>query len=206
MTFKQLTHLETAFSLFRNWGLIVVLASMVTCMATVYFGFNEVNKARESIYVLQNEHIIQAALGSRKQILEVEARDHVRNFHHHFFTLAPDEEAIKITVNKAFYLADQSAKEAYDNLREKGYFSQLIAANISQSISEDSIRVIMDGKNIAFEFHGIQKLTRSSSVTERQLITKGRLREVSRSNNNPHGFLIERWETISNRDLKTYAR
>jgi len=32
------------------------------------------------------------------------------------------------------------------------------------------------------------------------------LRNVSRSDNNPHGFLIERWATIANKDLKTTAR
>lgn len=206
MIFKQLTHLETAFSLFRKWGFAVVLVSLLTSFTTVIFCFLEIKRAGEVIYVLQEDRILEATSGSRKQVLEVEARDHVRTFHAHFFTLAPDEDAIRINVNKAFYLADRTAKEAYDNLREKGYYSQLMAANISQTIHEDSIRVFHEGSNLSFEYHGIQKLTRSSSVTERKLITKGRLREVSRSNNNPHGFLIERWETVSNKDLKTYPR
>jgi hypothetical protein len=32
------------------------------------------------------------------------------------------------------------------------------------------------------------------------LVTQGYLRNVSRSDNNPHGFLIEHWETLANRD------
>jgi len=32
------------------------------------------------------------------------------------------------------------------------------------------------------------------------------VREVSRSDNDPHGYLIERWTILSNRDLKTEAR
>ncbi|MDP3180258.1 MAG: conjugative transposon protein TraK, partial [Bacteroidota bacterium] len=40
----------------------------------------------------------------------------------------------------------------------------------------------------------------------RSLITEGALRNVSRSDNNPHGFLIERWNTIENRDIKTENR
>lgn len=45
-----------------------------------------------------------------------------------------------------------------------------------------------------------------ASITTRSLMTEGSLRNVSRSDNNPHGFLIERWNTIDNRDLKTAGR
>ena len=38
------------------------------------------------------------------------------------------------------------------------------------------------------------------------LITEGNLRNVSRSDNNPHGFLIERWNTIENKDLAVENR
>jgi hypothetical protein len=40
----------------------------------------------------------------------------------------------------------------------------------------------------------------------RDLVTEGWLRNISRSDNNPHGFLIERWNTIDNRDLKVENR
>jgi conjugative transposon TraK protein len=204
--FKQLTQIESAFKLIRTWTFLVITGCLLSSTTVVFLGFKQLSKASESIYVIHQEQVLQATLGNRKQVMEVEARDHVRSFHHHFFSLAPDEEAIKMSMSRAMYLADQSAKEAYDNLREKGYFSQLIAANLSQSIQEEEILIYLDRSPIEFEYHGIQKLVRSSSVTERKLVTKGRLREVSRSDNNPHGFLIERWETIYNRDIKSYQR
>ena len=37
-------------------------------------------------------------------------------------------------------------------------------------------------------------------------ITEGFLRNVARSDNNPHGFLIERWRVLENKDLKTLNR
>jgi hypothetical protein len=43
-------------------------------------------------------------------------------------------------------------------------------------------------------------------VVTRDLVTEGWLREVNRSDNNPHGFLIERWAIIENRDLKVEQR
>ena len=57
-----------------------------------------------------------------------------------------------------------------------------------------------------FKCYATQRITRTTSVVLRNLITEGYLRNVSRSDNNPHGFLIERWLTIENKDIKTINR
>lgn len=51
-----------------------------------------------------------------------------------------------------------------------------------------------------------QHIIRSSSVTERSLVTTCRLRNVTRSDNNPQGFLIESFTIIENRDIGQYER
>jgi hypothetical protein len=50
----------------------------------------------------------------------------------------------------------------------------------------------------AFKAFAVEKLTRADSTTRRPLVTQGFLRNVGRSDNNPHGFLIEHWQVISN--------
>lgn len=206
MIFRQLTHIETAFKSIRFFSILIVSLSLTITLLSVYFSYQAVRNADSRIYVLQGSAIGEARLSHRKEIIEVEARDHVRSFHHHFFTLSPDADAIDKSMQKAFYLADRSAKTSYDNLKENGYFSQLQAANISQSIEADSILINLGTDPLEFTYYGRQKIVRSSSLTERVLITKGRLREVPRSDHNPHGFLIEKWETISNRDIRTVPR
>jgi hypothetical protein len=57
-----------------------------------------------------------------------------------------------------------------------------------------------------FHCYGTIKITRPNSIVTRSLITQGYLRNVSRSDHNPHGFLIERWETLENKDIKTENR
>ena len=51
-----------------------------------------------------------------------------------------------------------------------------------------------------------QHIIRSSSVTERSLVTTCRLRNVTRSDNNPQGFIIEGFEITENKDLQTLKR
>ncbi len=127
-------------------------------------------------------------------------------FHTYFFTLDPDEKAIESNLSRALYLADVSAKKQYDNLKETGYFAGIMAGNISQQITIDS--VIVDARIEPYQFRcfATLKIIRPTSIVTRNLITQGFLRNVTRSDHNAHGFLIERWETLENRDLKTEAR
>ena len=46
----------------------------------------------------------------------------------------------------------------------------------------------------------------ASNVTERSLVTRCRLLNSVRSDNNPHGFTIERFTIVENRDLRTIER
>ena len=51
-----------------------------------------------------------------------------------------------------------------------------------------------------------QIILRESSVTERSLVTRCRLLDAVRSDNNPQGFIIEGFEITENKDLQTLKR
>jgi conjugative transposon TraK protein len=155
---------------------------------------------------LANGKALEAYAADRRDNIPVEARDHVKMFHHYFFTMDPDDKVIQSNINRALYLADASAKQQYDNLKENGYYSNLIAGNISQEIEADSIRINSDVYPFYFRYTGKQRIIRPTTITTRTVITEGFLRNVSRSDNNPHGFLIERWRTIENKDLNIQNR
>jgi conjugative transposon TraK protein len=149
---------------------------------------------------------MEAVAGSRKDNISVEAAHHVEMLHAYFYSLSPDEKAIQSTIGRALYLADKSAKTEYDNLRESGYYSNLIAGNISQDIKVDSVSIDLQQYPYHFVCRATQTFTRTSSIVLRSLVTEGFVREVSRSENNPHGFLVERWTVLENSDIKTEKR
>ena len=161
---------------------------------------------QSKIYILANDKALEAYSSDRKDNIPVEARDHVKSFHKYFFTLDPDDKVIKENVTKALYLSDNSAKRIYDNLKEKGYYSGIISGNISQTIVVDSVSVDTNVYPYYFRCYAKQDIIRTTSIVHRSLITEGNLRNVSRSDNNPHGFLIEKWNTIDNKDLSTENR
>jgi conjugative transposon TraK protein len=198
--FTQFKNIDTAFSHIKRFSIFLIAACVLISGFAIYKSFDMVKTVQAKIYILANGKAIEAFSTERKDNLPVELRDHIKTFHHLFFTLDPDDKVIQSNISNALNLADESAKKAYDNLREQGYYNNLISANISQEITADSIKINIDQYPFYFKCYATQKLIRSTSVTSRKLVTQGYIRNVTRSDNNPHGFLIQRWETLENRD------
>ncbi len=204
--FRQLRNIDSAFKHIRLFSFGLVAACVMICGYTIYKSFQMIRHIEERIYILSNGKALEAWSAERRDNMPVEARDHVRMFHHYFFSLDPDDRVIEANVTKALYLADVSAKRQYDNLKESRFYSNIISGNISQEIVTDSIQVDINQYPFYFRSYAKQKLIRTTSIVTRSLVTEGYLRNVSRSDNNPHGFLIEKWRTLENKDIKTENR
>jgi len=204
--FQQLRNIDSAFKHIRLFSIALIAACVFICCYTVYKSFVLISQTQSRIYILSNAKALEAYSAERKDNIPVEARDHVKVFHHYFFTLDPDDKMIQSGIAKALYMADISAKQQYDNLKENRYYSNIISGNISQTIEVDSIRIDLESYPYYFRYYSKQRIIRATSIVIRSLITEGYLRNVARSDNNPHGFLIERWNTVENKDIQTLNR
>ena len=204
--FQKAKNIDTAFRQVRAFSLIAVTCSMALSGYIAYRSFVVLSQVESRIYILSGGKALEAFAGDRKENIPVEARDHVKTFHEYFFTMDPDDKVIQTNLTKALYLADGSARRVYESLKENNYYTGIISGNISQEISVDSVLVNTAAYPYYFRCYATERITRPSSVTKRSLLTEGYLRNVSRSDNNPHGFLIEKWNTIENKDLKTENR
>ncbi len=204
--FQQIKNIDTAFKHIRLFSYLLIIACVIVSCYSIYKSYQSEDSFRQHIYILANGKAIEAFSADRKDNIPVEARDHIATFHHYFFTLDPDEKVIQSNITKALYLADNSAAKVYSDLKEQGYYTNLISGSISQQLSIDSIRVDMSAYPYAFRCFGKEQLTRATSIVTRSLVTEGLLRNVARSDNNPHGFLIEKWNTIENKDLNIQSR
>ena len=189
----------------------VLLTISMTLVGFSIFVFsrslNLVEKSRQKIYVLDNGKSLLLAL--REDISEnrpAEARDHVKRFHELFFTMEPDKQYIENNAREALYLADGSAMKQYRSYKENNVYNQVIASDISMTLLTDSVKVDFSSYPYQFLFYGKQRIVRKSNITIRKLETTGQLRNISRTDNNPHGFLIENWLITDNKDLETQKR
>lgn len=207
MEFKSLKNIETSFRQLRLFGIVYLCACTLLVGFSVWKAYGFAEAQRQKIYVLDSGKSLMLALSQdMQQNRPVEAREHIRRFHELFFSLSPDKSAIESNVQRALYLSDESAIGYYRNLQEKGYFNRMIAGNISQTLTVDSIQGNFGSYPYEMKAYCRQHIIRSSSVTERSLVTTCRLRNVTRSDNNPQGFLIESFTIIENRDIGQYER
>jgi len=204
--FQKAKNIDTAFKQVRLFTVIVVISSISFAAYVSYKSYELAKEVQSHIYILSNGKAMEAFAADQKDNIPVEARDHVRMFHTYFFTLDPDDKVIRANITKALYLADNSAKRVYESLKENNYYTGIISGNVSQEITVDSVAVNVNDYPYYFKCFATEKITRPSTITTRSLVTEGYLRNVSRSDNNSHGFLIEKWNTIENQDLKTEGR
>jgi len=182
---------------------VVVLAlvfSLLVIVAIMLYAMSEVNESRKNIYVIDNGIPILAKQTDQQVNRPVEYTAHVDLFHALYFTLTPDDKFITYQMQKAMYLIDETGMQQYNNLKEKGYFNQIMSSSAVLTVQTDSIQV--DPAKMYFKYYGKQKIERKSSTMRRSLVTEGHLTDVPRSPNNPHGVIIRNWKTLENKDLE----
>ncbi len=205
--FRYLTNLEDSFRLIRIVAIVIIGLSVAFAAGMAWWAFDAVEKSREKIYVLDGGKSLTLALAQGMNVNRpAEAKDHLRTFHRLFFDLDPDEKAIDAHVREAAYYGDASVMRLYSDLREKGYFTQLIQGNVIQKIEVDSILVTGSQSPFTARTYARQLLVRANTITTRRLITECNLIDIDRSDNNAHGFMIERLKVLENRDLETITR
>ncbi|MDW9378559.1 conjugative transposon protein TraK, partial [Chryseobacterium sp. JV558] len=94
----------------------------------------------------------------------------------------------------------------YKDLQEKGYYNRIISGNIQQRIEVDSVVANFDSYPYDVKTYARQFIIRSSNLTIRNLITNCSLVNSVRSDSNPQGFTVEKFNVLENRDVETIER
>jgi conjugative transposon TraK protein len=180
------------------------LTSIVVCAICCSYAYRQVSDARKSIYILNNNVPLLASQTNVAMNRPAEYRADVDLFHSLFFSLTPDDKFIEYQMKKAMYLVDQSGVDQYDDLKENGYFNSILSSSSVITLQTDSIS--LDVAKQYFRYYGKLKIDRRSSTVIRSLVTEGYLKDIPRSDNNPHGVLIINWKTLENKDLENVQK
>jgi conjugative transposon TraK protein len=182
----------------------IAFGSLLTALAVVginsYYSYKLVSNAQRNIYILDNNVPILARQTDVQMNRPAEYRAHVDLFHSLFFSLTPDDNFMEYQMKKAMYLVDETGMQQHNNLKEKGFFNSILSSSSVLTLQTDSIKLDMPKRY--FRFYGKLRIDRRSSTVIRSLITEGYLKDIPRSDNNPHGVLITNWKTLENKDLE----
>lgn len=202
--FKSLTNINTVFRQMKFFMILIICLSFGFC-AYVWWTSNElVKKSRQKIYILDQGKSLMLALSQDiNQNREAEIRDHLNRFHELFFTLSPDQNEINKNIRRAFFLVDKSAEIQYKSLLDNNFYKQIIENKMYQSIEAEKIEINTNTYPYSGKYFAKTSILGPSVIIYRDLVTECQFRNVPRTDNNPHGLLIENWKVLKNSDIKT---
>ncbi|MEC5395216.1 conjugative transposon protein TraK [Bergeyella sp. RCAD1439] len=193
--------IEKKININKSVSISVIIAAVVMMFSVLVFAYMLILDSRKSMYILDNGVPILVKQTDELLNRPVEYKSQVELFHRLFFTLPPDNEYIKENVEKSLYLIDDSGKKEYTNLKENGFYNQIVSSNSIATVKADSIKISEAEKR--FIYYGTQTINRKSVMIMRKLITEGSFENITRTPNNPHGVMLKNWKIIDNSEISS---
>ena len=187
---------------------LISLGLIVACVAIVgivmYNANKMVEKATNKVYVLDNGKTLLAAFKmNADDNRPAEIRSHTKKLLNLLFTIGPDKTQIDQNNAEVLYLGDSSVFAIINNMKEARYYDRMIAASASSKLVFDTgaIKIDFSVYPYAVQVDCKNFIVRTSTIEERKLTCNLRLRNVPRSDNNPHGLIAENF--IANSIIET---
>lgn len=203
---RYLNNIKTSFQKMKAVTVAAVVACVAVCLGSLFMAYRYAEKSKDNIYVLDDGSVLRAIKRNNLAQRDLEAKDHLTRFHELFFNVAPNTETINKNTAKALALADRSAYDYFNDLKEKQFYMRLIQNNASQQVTVDSVKVDMRSVPYRAAVYLTRYYVRQTSVTKYQMTTTCNLAEAPRSETNPHGLTIERFMVASDVEVGTRNR
>lgn len=207
MEFKSLKNIETSFRQIRLFTLVFLGLCAVVAVFSVVKSYRFAQRPAREDLCARSGQVADAGPLARPQPEPARRGARARPpLSRALLHAGARPAAIESNINRALFLCDKSAYHYSQDLQEKGYYNRVVAGNINQQVQVDSVVCDFDTYPYRVTTYARQMIIRESNVTERSLVTRCNLINSVRSDNNPQGFTMERFEIVENRDLRVIAR
>ena len=203
---KYFSSINSRYNVMARMSIVALCCSAIVAVGAVAVAIWYASQKDQQIYILDNGKSLIALQSDDAENKELEVKDHVTRFHELFFTMSPNSDSITESLDKALNLSDQSAWQYSQDLAEKGYYSRLISANISQQMMVDSVVVNTGVYPYTATTYARQYVVRESKITVYSFESTCRVIDTKRSSSNPHGMIIEQFKVIKNDEIETRKR
>lgn len=198
---KRTASLKTGLKAAIILGSISLIAGAIVALGGVFLSMRIVNNARSEVYVLDKGTASTARRvdGSSERSLEV--RDHLVRFHEYLFNLSPTKESIESSIDRALGMSDRSVLNYYRSQSEKGFYNRLIQENVLEQFALDSLFTNCRAYPYEAVVYGKLFLIRQTNIQAYHVCTTCQLVDITRSPENPHGLMIEKFAISRIEDL-----
>lgn len=203
---KYFDTIETSFRKLKFITVASIASGVIIALGAVYISGQQMLSNNDNIYVIDRGSAVMAARSGQDAHRDLEVKDHIERFHELMFNLSPNSESIKRNLDRALVMSDRSAYDYWSDLSERGFYSRIVSANISQEIVIDSVKVDMSSYPYQAKTYAKVFMLRESNITAYDFESSCRLVDVERSPSNPHGLMIEKFRVSKNENMGTRQR
>jgi conjugative transposon TraK protein len=203
---KYFDTIETSFRKLKFITVASIASGVIIALGAVYISGQQMLSNNDNIYVIDRGSAVMAARNGQDAYRDLEVKDHIERFHELMFNLSPNSESIKRNLDRALVMSDKSAYDYWSDLSERGFYSRIVSANISQEIVIDSVKVDMSSYPYQAKTYAKVFMLRESNITAYDFESSCRLVDVERSPSNPHGLMIEKFRVSKNENMGTRQR
>ena len=198
---KRLDNLMNIDNAFKKTRLIAMLAlgfSFLFCVIVMVIAMTMVTKGKGKIYITNGYgNTLEAYQIGANENRAAEVKSQVRNFHATLYNITPNPKEVKKNLDKVLLMGDASVKAFLDK-RGDAYYKKLIASDVEVKFENDSLRVntsIYPYKAVQF---GKEIVQTNVGFLVKKLVTSCELKEIARTDENPHGLQISNFEVLQN--------
>ena len=203
---KYFDTIETSFRKMKFITVASIASGVIIALGAVYIAGQQMLSNNDNIYVIDRGSAVMAARSGQDAYRDLEVKDHIERFHELMFNLSPNSESIKRNLDRALTMSDKSAYDYWSDLSERGFYSRIVSANISQEIVIDSVKIDMSSYPYQAKTYAKVFMLRESNITAYDFESNCRLVDVERSQSNPHGLMIEKFRVSKNENMGTRQR
>ena len=203
---KYFDTIETSFRKLKFITVASIASGVIIALGAVYISGQQMLSNNDNIYVIDRGSAVMAARSGQDAYRDLEVKDHIERFHELMFNISPNSESIKRNLDRALVMSDKSAYDYWSDLSERGFYSRIVSANISQEIVIDSVKIDMSSYPYQAKTYAKVFMLRESNITAYDFESSCRLVDVERSPSNPHGLMIEKFRVSKNENMGTRQR
>lgn len=198
MDLKSIKDIPTSFSLAKRALVVCLVVSILNTIAIASWAFYITNTFGETAYIITESGQTALAKGISSSEFahyrEPEIKNHIKTFHQRFWNL--DQFSIQKNMTSALHLIGNTGKQLYLSMKANGHFSKIRNQNLVQTLIADS--VLFDTRVTPYKcaYYGKLKIKRTDQVKEKVELFSAffDLHNVTRTDLNPHGLLIENYD------------
>lgn len=190
----------------RNKAITIgtVILGCITIISSFVFAFSVyVYQMNHALTIDKNGDILPLRYININDALKIRSAHHVEMFLKYFYQY--DKTSFESQMQKALWLADESAENIYLLLQNENWFEKVMQYNLIQEIEVKPDNIFIEGDKVPFTFKAscIVRVIQQGQAKSYQLECSGVISKVHENYPlNPHGFLISEYKELVKTEIE----